>query len=128
MSLAAAFVSGVLFLVAFFALRLVPISLSTVAVLRGALQVLRDSQETDDAKERAMRQSTVRLLSVLAAIAWRLLLAFLLAAVPLVVADLLGLAPWQESASALERWEMIVALCLVGIALCYGWARTWSKT
>ncbi len=127
MSLAVALASGVVFLLAFFGLGLVQVSLGALTIQRDALRVLRDPTADDRARELVTRRASLRLLVVLWSIVWRVVLVFFAAALPLLLGDLLGIAPWEQAVFELERWETIIGLTVFGVFLWLVWAKKWSS-
>ncbi len=78
-----------------------------------------DAGLDDTEKERAVQQAGLSLLKLSWQIAWRILLALGAVAVPIVLADVAGLAPRDDSLGVLLRLDFIVGISVLAIAL--GW-------
>lgn len=106
----------VLFVILLNVVRLVPRTREVLSIGQQAVDTLRDSTLTDDEKEHAMRQSSLRLVRLLLILAGGTLVAILL---PLVLIWLLELAGIFTVAGVLDmflRWDFIIGGSVVGIA------------
>lgn len=110
-----------LFVVAFSALRLAESFGNVTRISRQAIEVVRDPRLDDDAKERAARQASWRLLRQGAAIVSKALLTIALAALPFWLADRLALAPLSESIAFASRWDVLAITTIAMVCAWYAW-------
>ena len=103
----------VAFLVGFHLSGVVPAARHAIATAHAATTVLRNPLLPDDDKEVAVRKAGVSLLGSAVSILVRGLGAVLVALVPVVLADLLGLAESDAALALLLRWEVILATSAV---------------
>jgi hypothetical protein len=99
----------VAFLVGFRLSGIVPAATRAMATAQAATAVMRNPALTDEHKEVAVRKAGLSLLASSLSILLRGLVAVLVAVVPIVLADLLGLADAEASLTFLTRWEVILA-------------------
>ena len=100
--------------------RVVSVAGNMTRTAASGVTAMLDSDLDDDAKERAVRQSSLKLLAQSLQVAWRIVLALAAVALPILFADAMGLAPWQQSVGVLLRVDFI--LLLSGIAVLFAWA------
>jgi hypothetical protein len=96
------------------------IAASAQALLRetqAGVAAMTDRELDDDAKERAVRRAGFRLIGGAFGLAWRIALALGAAAVPILLADAVGLVPADRVLGLMVRWDYIVAVSLAAIGL-----------
>ncbi len=81
------------------------------------VSVMLDSTQSDDNKERAVRESGFKLILGAWNVLWRFALALAAVAVPIVLADVVGLVPQEDSLGVLLRVDFIVVVSLIAIGL-----------
>jgi hypothetical protein len=101
------------FLIAFSGLRVTQAASGGLAIARGAMTLLSDRTIDDDARERAVRQASIRLFSASASIAVRAVLAMLVSFVPVLIAETAGVATLTDVVAFLSRWDVMVITTLV---------------
>ena len=99
----------VAFLVGFRVSGVVPAATRAIGTAHAAATIMRDPALPDDDKEVAVRKAGVSLLASAVSILVRGFGAVLAALVPVVLADLLGLADSAEVLAFLARWDVILA-------------------
>ena len=115
------------FLVAFWALRIVPASAGAVAIARDALGVMRDPALDDASREKAVQRASLRLLGTFFSILLRGAIAFGVSLLPIWLADAVGLASHHKVIAFLSRWDVIlIASLLVGLGYLAG-KRLWTS-
>jgi hypothetical protein len=97
------------FMVACYALRIVPVARRLLVVAGQSIATMRDPTLDDDTKERAARQAAVALFRAFLSITLRSLIAVLASATVIYAADLSGLVPATVAIDLLESWEFIIA-------------------
>lgn len=115
-----------LFVFAFSALRLSRSFANVTQISRQTIEVFRDRQLDDDAKERAARQASWRLLKQGVEILSKALLTVALAALPFWLADRLALSPMSETVAFASRWDVlgITTIAMIGAWLAWlAWRR-----
>jgi len=105
------------FLIGFRFSGVVPAAGRALGTAREASAVLRSPALHDDEKEAAMRKAGVSLLRSALSILLRGLTALLAALVPILLADLAGLADAGATFAFLSRWDVILVMSLVMIAI-----------
>lgn len=86
-------------------------------VAMSGVTVMLDSTQSDDNKERAVRESGFKLIMGAWRFLWRFALALAAVALPIVLADAAGLVPQEDSLGALLRIDFIVIVSILGIVL-----------
>jgi hypothetical protein len=120
-AVAVASVAGFVAVVARSALLRVLAQMPAVAVA-GVTAMLNPDLD-DEAKELAVRHAGLQLLGVAWRATWRLFLALVLAAIPMLVADRVGLVGFDASLSVLMRIDFIVILSILGALLAWALRR-----
>ena len=111
------------FLVAFWLLRVLPVSASALALARGALETIRDTAIDDLARQRAVQRASLRMFGILVSILGRGTAAVAASLLPIWLADVTDLAASSQVIGFLLRWDVIVSTLIVFVLLYY--ARTW---
>jgi hypothetical protein len=88
------------------------------AVTTGVTSML-DSSLDDDAKERAVRTAGLRLLGGAWQVTWRLALSLASVVAPILLADVTGLVPRNDSFGVLMRVDFIVIISVVAILIAW---------
>ena len=96
-------------------------NVSKVAV--SGVTTMLDASLDDDAKERAVRKAGTELMRLSWRIAWRVALSLAAILPPILLADILGIAPSERSFGTLLRVDFIVLVSVIAIAT--GWV--WRK-
>ncbi|MEM1236486.1 MAG: sulfotransferase [Pseudomonadota bacterium] len=102
---------------------IVPVARKTVTTAFSGISAITDSSLDDDAKEAAVRQAAIALLGAAFSIAVRMALVLALAAVPIFLADLVGIASSDAVMSLMARLDYIVIVSIVAIVLGEGLRR-----
>jgi hypothetical protein len=95
--------------------RVAPVARKLAGVITAGVTAMLDSSLDDDAKERAVRVAGLRLLAGSWQVAWRLALALAAVAAPILLADVAGAVPRDDSFGVLMRVDFIVAISLLAI-------------
>lgn len=82
-----------------------------------------DASLDDDAKEKAVQQAGLKLLKLSWQLAWRVLICLAAVLPPILLADVLGLAPSESSFDTLLRLDFVVLVSLAAVALGWIWKR-----
>jgi len=119
MILVSAVVTVALFIVAFRVMKVASTAANAVATTRQATLVLTDGALGDDAKERAVRQASKRLMVLFFDITLRSALVLAVPALALFLFDALGLISIEVVMAFLLRWEVIAisAVAMIGAAV-----------
>lgn len=118
--------SILLFMIALWLLRLVPVASGAVATAQGAMAVMRDPALDDAAREKAVQAASLRLMGTFASIVMRGALSLGVSLLPIWLADISGLASGEAVIGFLSRWDVIVTATVV---ICVGyvvWVRLWA--
>lgn len=94
-----------------------------LGAVRGALRDLSDKARTDDEKAVIARRASLRLFGLAGAIALRVGLVLLAAAVPILAADAAGLARSDAVSAWLLRLDVMAGATLGLVALLWVWRR-----
>ena len=121
-------VSIVLFLIALWLLRLVPVASAAVATARGAVAAMRDPALDDAAREKAVQAASLRLMGAFASIVVRGALSLGASLLPIWLADLTGLASGWAIVDFLSRWDVIVVASVVIVAGYVVRVKLWAPT
>jgi hypothetical protein len=114
------FVAGatiVAFLIGFRISGVVPAAARAIGTARAASTVMRSSVLPDDDKEIAVRKAGLSLLGSALSISLRSLVALLAAMVPILLADLAGLADSDTILAFLARWDVILVSSVAVIVI-----------
>jgi len=115
------------FLVAFYLLGIVPAARRALGTTQSAMATMRDPAMDELARERAVQSAALGLIGLSVSLLLRSLAALAAAAVPILLFDLLGLAPWQATTAFLGRVDVIVVSSVVIVV---GWllaVRLWKR-
>jgi hypothetical protein len=82
-----------------------------------------DGALDDDAKERAVRRAGLRLIAQAFGVAWRVAAALLAAALPVLLADAIGLVAWRDGLATLMRVDFLVGVSLLALLAARPWRR-----
>ncbi|WP_226627997.1 sulfotransferase [Alloyangia pacifica] len=94
----------------------VPVARSAVRTAMVGITAMMDSELGDDAKEVAVRRAGFSLIGAAFGLLWRFALALVLAAVPILGADLIGLVPAEAVLSLMLRLDYIFIVSVAAIA------------
>lgn len=125
MIVATAAASISLFLVAFWLLRVLPVSASALAVARGALDTIRDTAIDDFARQKAVQRASLQMFGILVSILGRGAAAVGASLLPIWLADVTDLAASDQVIAFLLRWDVIVSTLVVFVLLYYARTRLW---
>lgn len=119
MILGSAVMTVALFILAFRFMKVASIAASALAMTRQASAVMADGTLGDDAKERAVREASKRLMGLFFDIALRSALVVAVPALALYLLDALGVASFEVVTAFLLRWEVIAvsAVAMIGAAV-----------
>ena len=123
MTLSVTLISVVIFVLAFAVLRIVPVARGAIATATGAVQVMRNPTLDDDARERAVQKASISLFGAFASILLRFVATLVFAAMPIWVADVLGIVSAEAVIAYLSRIDVIVVLSVVMVAIWVLWAQ-----
>lgn len=112
-----------LFVVAFTTLRLARSFGDVTRISRQAMEVVRDPELDDDAKERAARAASWRLLRQGVEIISKALVTIALATLPFWLADRLALAPLHDSVAFASRWDVLGITTIAMAGAWFAWRR-----
>jgi len=93
---------------------LLQVSTAATATARAALSSLNDARLDDDARERAARDASGRLFKATGAILVRAAGCLALSAVPIALADALGVARWADVNAFLLSWPGLLTSLVAG--------------
>ncbi|MEZ5863115.1 MAG: hypothetical protein R3D25_03225 [Geminicoccaceae bacterium] len=128
MTLLAACIVCIVFLLACIALRLVPVASAIVATSGKALATMRDPTLDDDAKEQAARSAAIGLFGGFLSIVWRTAAAVAASLAVLYGGDWLGIFNVDAVMAMLASWEFIIATTVVITILWIAFSRWRSHT
>ncbi|MBL3702000.1 hypothetical protein GI582_04725 [Sulfitobacter sp. BDSS02] len=97
--------------------RLVASSQGVFAAISAGIAAMFDPALSDEEKEASIRRTGLDLIKKTGGLALRLILSLLAAAVPIYLADWLGLVPLEASMDMMLSWEFIVIVSVVAIAV-----------
>lgn len=119
MILGSAVMTVALFILAFRFMKVASIAASALAMTRQASAVMADGTLGDDAKERAVREASKRLMGLFFDIALRSALVVAVPALALYLLDALGVASFEVVTAFLLRREVIAvsAVAMIGAAV-----------
>lgn len=98
-----------------------------MGTVTSGVTVMFDSSLDDDAKERAVRAAGLSLLTGAWKVGWRFALALACVALPILLADFLGLVPRAESFGVLMRIDFIVIISVLALLVAW-WLRRGSSS
>jgi hypothetical protein len=99
--------------------RVVPVAKALAVATMSGVTAMLDSSLDDDAKARAVRQASVRLLVGSWQVAWRFVLALMSVALPILLADVAGVVPREDSFGVLTRIDFIVVVSIFAIIVAW---------
>ena len=97
--------------------RIVPVSRDALKVAMAGLGAMTDSELDDASKEVAVRRAGFGLIGAAFNIFWRFVLALAAAAAPIFLADAIGLVSRDAVFGLMLRWDYIIIVSVVAIAL-----------
>ncbi len=95
----------------------VPVAREAVSTALSGLSAMTDSALDDDAKEAAVRKAAFALLSAALSIALRFALILALTAIPIYLADILGIVSTDAVMALMLRWDYILIVSVVAIVV-----------
>ena len=98
-------------------LRILPVAKKAIDATMTALSSMTDSTLDDHAKERALKRGGVALIALAFGIVWRFALALAAAAVPIVLADAIGLVSFDAVVALMLRVDYIVIVSVIAIVM-----------
>lgn len=107
----------ILFAVAFYYSNLVAVCRDAITLAQNAVGVMRDAHMSEEEKETAVQQASVKLLGRFFSILIRSLLVLLASALPIIFADQLGWVGSDAVIAWLSRIDVIVITCVVMLGL-----------
>jgi hypothetical protein len=116
------------FVIVLFKSHALAIASGLAEVAMSGVSVMLDSTQSDDAKERAVRESGVKLVLGAWRVLWRFALALAAVALPIILANALGLVRQEDSLGVLLRIDFIVMVSVLGMALSWALRRRQSPT
>jgi hypothetical protein len=119
--------SAGLFLLAFWRANIVAIAKTAMTTTRNALYNMRDPALDELARERAVQAAAVGLLVQAGSLILRSLLALAAAFIPILIADLAGIAPLATTLAFMERWDVILITTVIVTFGYMAGTRLWSR-
>lgn len=120
-------ISIVLFLVAFWSVRVIPIAAGVLSTAQGVIHVVRDPTLDDEVREKAVQRASVQLFGAFFSILLRSIAALAAAVAPIYLADFMDLAPRMEVMVFLARWDVIIGATVIICGVYYAVARLWPR-
>lgn len=102
---------------ALWALRVIPYARRLSGVAVEGVSAMLDSALEDDAKERAVRRAGLRLIGGAFGVTWRFGVALAATALPIFLADRLGLVPEAQSLGLLMRVDFLIGVSVLALAV-----------
>ena len=96
------------FVVAFSVLRVWQAATGAVTTARGAMTLLSDSAMDDETRERAVRRASGQLFLMAASVALRGTLAAVIAVLPVLAAERVGMIVFDDVLAFLSRWDVAI--------------------
>ena len=116
-----------IFLLVFWLAGVVSSARSAIAIIRAAMQAMRDPQLDETTRERAIQSAAIRLVAASGSLIFRNLLALGAAFLPILAADWAGIAPHEVVLAFMGRWDVIViATVVITLGFVVG-ARVWPR-
>jgi hypothetical protein len=116
MNLAGAVAVVILFIILVYMVGLVRHAREVIAVSRSSMTVLSDASVDDDAKEKALQKSAIRLFSLLVLMLVGTAISLVAPIGVVWLLDLFGIVSLDAVLAILARWDFIVIASLVGVA------------
>ena len=117
----------VVFAVAFWRSRIVPVAQNAMATTREAMATMRDPALDDLAREKAVQSAGITLLGATGSLIIRSAICLGLTFVPIWLADVIGLVPIAESLAFLARWDVIIAITVIALIVYFLVKRLWPR-
>lgn len=115
------------FLLVFWRANIVTVAKTAITTTRDALHNMRNAELDEEAREHAVQAAAVRLLGISGSLILRSLLALAAAFVPILAADLAGIAPHTATLAFMERWDVIlIATVIITLGYVAG-TRLWPR-
>ena len=96
-----------------------------IGIMTGAVGALKDPSLDDYAREKAAQSAGLQLIRSAFSILMRFMGAILLASLPFLVADFLGIIPQDQSLAFLARWDVIAYTSVGAIVIWFVGSRVW---
>ena len=116
-NLAVSLVAVIGFGLALWRTRPVPVARNAIRATMAGISSMTDSELDDDSKEVAVRRAGISLILASFSIFWRFLLALAIAAIPILLADMAGLASRDSVFALMLRWDYIVVVSVAAVVL-----------
>lgn len=115
------------FLLVFWRANIVAVAKTAITTTRDALHNMRNAELDEEAREHAVQAAAIRLLGLSGSLILRSLLALAAAFVPILTADLTGIAPQATTLAFMERWDIVlIATVIVTLGYVAG-TRLWPR-
>lgn len=111
----------IVFMAAFFALRIVAVAKTAIATSREVSRILGNAEFGDDHREQVIQKASLSLLGNFASITVRGATALGLSYLTLLAADATGMASLEDVVTLLSSWEAIVVTTVVLTAAWFIW-------
>jgi hypothetical protein len=116
-NLAVSLIAVVGFVLVLWWTRPVPVARNAIRATMAGISSMTDSELDDDAKEIAVRRAGIGLIGASFSILWRFLFALATAALPILLAEVAGLASRDTVFALMLRWDYVVAVSVAAIVL-----------
>jgi hypothetical protein len=119
------------FVVAFSVLRVAHAAAGAVTMTKGAIALLSDSAMDDETRERAARRASGRLFLMAGSVALRGTLAAVIALLPVLAAERVGIVAFDDVVAFLSRWDVVLGasvLVLLGYLVEAKKSTRWRST
>ena len=127
MIIATSLVTVAAFIAALSALRVIEVARGAMGVMSGAMGAMRDPGLDDEAREAAVQAASLRLFGRFGQIFWRFAATLALSYLPILLADLTGIAEAAAVMDWLLRLDVILILSALMIAAWFLAARLWPS-
>ena len=127
MTVATGLLAVAAFVAALYALRVIEVARGAMGVMTGAMGAMRDPGLDDDAREAAVQAASLKLFGRFGQILWRLAATLGLSYLPILLADVTGLAEGTAVMDWLLRLDVILLLSALMIAAWFLATRPWPR-
>lgn len=122
-----ALLSTCLFIAVLWLLGIARVAANVLVIAKQATVSMRDESLDEESREKAVQRASIQLFGAFFWILMRGVAAFLVAFLPIWIANLAGIANTEDVVAYLSRWDVIVIVSLVVIGGYIIWMRLWPS-
>ncbi len=117
--------SVIIFIIALWAFRIVPLCVKAISISQDAISTIRNDNYNDIEREKAVQQASIMLLKIFFSIFYRTILILITCLLPILLADWLGWAKTEDVAAFLSRLDVILIFTILLLIIFFAGKKLW---